>query len=274
VILETGLGGRLDATNAVDSSIAVITPVSLDHTRILGSTLREIASEKAGIIKNSHQKVVIAPQEKEVMDLMFQRCREFGVQPVPVYPEKYDNLKIGLKGKHQIINAATAMEAAAILRTMGLKISDEAMSKGLKHVRWPGRFELLMENPDVIVDCAHNGASAQALAQTLMEEYPHRRVILVLGISQDKDVKAICNSLRTSVAHIFLTRAHHPRAHSFVEAECKKYFGDKPFEIVESLPEALEKALQMADPQEVVLVTGSIFVVAEATSILINKARV
>ena len=274
VILETGLGGRLDATNAADSSIAVITPVSLDHTRILGPTLREIASEKAGIIKNSHQKVVIAPQEKEAMDIIFQRCREFGIHPVLVSMGNHQNLKIGLKGRHQMINAATAIEAARVLKTMGFKISDEAMGEGLIHVRWPGRFELLRENPDVIVDCAHNGASAQALSNTLMEVYPHRRVILVLGISQDKDAGAICNSLKDNVARIFLTRARHPRAHFFNQAEGKDYFGDKPFEIIESLDKALEKALQIADPQDVILVTGSIFVVAEARDILCTSIKV
>ena len=268
VILETGLGGRLDATNAVDSLIAVITSVSLDHTRILGSTLSKIALEKAGIIKNSHQKVVIAPQEKEAMDVVLARCREFGIEPVLVRSDKYEDLKIGLKGRHQRINAATAIEAVALLKTMGFTISDEATREGLKNVLWPGRFELLLPNPDVIVDCAHNGASAQALAQTLREEYPHRRVILVIGVSQDKDVGAICNALKDNVAHIFLTKARHPRAHSFKEAEGKDYFGDKPFEIIESLDEALEKALQIAGPQDVVLVTGSIFVVAEARDCL------
>ncbi len=268
VILETGLGGRLDATNAADSSIAVITPVSLDHTRILGPTLSKIASEKAGIIKNSHQKVVIAPQEKEAADVVLARCREFGIHPVLACMENHENLKIGLKGKHQMINAATAIEVAAVLKTMGFKISDEAMSEGLNHVRWPGRFELLLSNPDVIVDCAHNGASAQALAQTLMEAYPHRRVILVIGVSQDKDVGAICDSLKKSVARIILTKASHPRAHLFTQAEGKNYFGDKPFEIIESLPKSLEKALQIADPQDVILVTGSIFVVAETMDFL------
>jgi dihydrofolate synthase/folylpolyglutamate synthase len=275
VILETGLGGRLDATNAVDSSIAVITPVSLDHTRILGSTLSQIAFEKAGIIKNSHQKVVIAPQEKEVMDLLLLRCKEFGVQPVLVFPEKYENLKIGLKGKHQRINAAAAIEVVTILKSMGIKISDEAISEGLKNVLWPGRFELLRKNPDVIVDCAHNGASAQALSQTLMETYPHRRVILVLGISDDKDAGAICNFLKENVTRIILTQARHPRAHTFMQAECKGYFGIKPFEIIESLPKALEKALQIAGPQDVVLVAGSVFVVAEAisSSVIASEAK-
>ena len=268
VILETGLGGRLDATNAVDSSIAVITPVSLDHTRILGATVEKIALEKAGIIKDSQQKVVLAPQDKGVMELMLERCKEFGIQPAFVYSGILENFRIGLKGPHQIINAATAVETVTILRTMGFKISTEAIGDGLKHVRWPGRFELLQKNPDVIVDCAHNGASAQALSQTLMEEYPDRRVIVVLGISEDKDAKAVCGFLKENAAHIVLTKAQHPRAHSFTKAEGKDYFGDKSFEITESVPKALETALQLADPQDVVVVAGSIFVVAEAMDFL------
>ena len=271
VILETGLGGRLDATNAVDSSIAVITPVSLDHIRILGPALSQIAQEKAGIIKNSHQKVVVAPQEKEVMDIVLQRCRDLGVRPVLVCPEKYKNLKIGLKGKHQMINAATAVEAVALLKTMGVEISDEAIGRGLKNVIWPGRFELLRQDPDVIVDGAHNGASAQALSQTLQEEYPNSRIILVLGVSEDKDIAAICGHLKNNVAHIILTKARHPRAHFFSEAEAEDYFCGRPFEIIENLPKALEKALQIAGQQDMILVTGSIFIVAEAREYLAIK---
>ena len=273
VILETGLGGRLDATNAVDSSIAVITPVSLDHTRLLGTTIGQIAFEKAGIIKNSHQKVVIAPQENEAMDIIFKRCREFGIQPVLVDPGKYENLKIGLKGTHQMINAATAVEVTNILKTMGFSVNDEAMSAGLKNVLWPGRFELLRKNPDVIVDCAHNGASAYALSETLIKEYPQRRVILVLGISEDKDAGAICNNLKDNVGYFFLTKANHPRAHSFNDAEGKDYLGDKPFEITDSVAHALEKAWQIAGPQDVILVAGSVFVVAEAMDYLALKGR-
>ena len=273
VILETGLGGRLDATNAVGSALAIITPVSLDHTKILGETISQIAGEKAGIIKNSRQKVVIAPQEKEAMDVVLRRCREFGVEPILVRPEKYEDLKIALKGKHQVTNAATAIEAATLLKVMEFNISDEAVSGGLKNVYWPGRFELLKRNPDVIVDCAHNEASAQALSQTLMEEYPRRRVILVLGISQDKDAAAICDHLKDNVTRVILTRAAHPRAHVFTQVESKGYFGDKPFEIIENLDKALEKALQIAKPQDVIVVTGSIFVVAEAISCLSDKRK-
>jgi len=264
VILETGLGGRLDATNAADSLVAALTPVSLDHTRILGTHLSQIAMEKAGIIKNTRQKVVVAPQDKKVMDIVRARCREFAIEPVLVGPDKYKDLKIALKGKHQAVNAAVALEVAVVLKDTGFKISDEALMQGVKSVRWPGRFELLRKSPDVVVDCAHNAASAKALAQTLAEEYPSRRVFLVMGVSEDKDVQAISAHLKNSVAHIFLTQAQHPRAHVFTPAEAKNYFGGKPVEIVASLSKALQKTIQMAGAQDVVLVTGSIFLVAEA----------
>jgi len=263
VILETGLGGRLDATNACSSSVAVITPISLDHMRILGSTVSQIAVEKAGIIKDSHQKVVLAPQEKEVMDVILGRCIEFGVQPVLVGPGKFDHLQIGLKGRHQIINAAVAVKTAAVLRMSGLKISEEAVSKGLKNAVWPGRFELLRKSPDVIVDCAHNSASAKALAETLSVEYPGRRVIIVLGISEDKDAAAVCRHLKEGAALIILTKASHPRAHAFKDKEARDYLGDKAFEIIDSPADALKCALQTAGPKDVIVVTGSVFLVAE-----------
>ncbi len=268
IILETGLGGRLDATNAVDSLVAALTPVSFDHTRILGTQLSQIATEKAGIIKNARQKVVVAPQDKEVMDIVRARCRAFAIEPILVHPDKYKDLKIALKGKHQVVNAAVALEVAAVLKDTGFKISDEALVEGLKNVRWPGRFELLRARPDVVVDCAHNAASAQALAQTLVEEYPDRRVLLVMGVSEDKDARAMSAHLKNSVAHIFLTQAKHPRAHVFTPAEAQSYFGGQPVEIVASLPKALQKAMQMAGAQDVVLVTGSIFLVAEAIDCL------
>ena len=138
------------------------------------------------------------------------------------------NLKIGLKGRHQILNAATALEVVRLLNGMGFKISDDAMMKGLKNVRIGlSRFELFKKNPDVVVDCAHNEASAKALAQTLKEVYPHRRVILVLGISEDKDVAAICNHLKDNAAHIILTKADHPRAHHVLHCRREGLFWGK-----------------------------------------------
>jgi len=267
VILETGLGGRLDATNAVDSSVAVITPVSLDHTRILGTALKQIAFEKAGIIKDSHQKVVIAPQEKEALDVIQNRCREFGVEPILVDPDKYKKLEIGLHGSHQKINAACALEVLTVLMSMGFKISEEAIKQGLKNVYWPGRFERIKKDPDIIVDGAHNGASAQALAQTLISEYPQRRIILILGISEDKDAATICKPLKEISASIILTKAQHPRSHEFTQSEGRTYFGNLPLEITGSVAQAIEKALKLAKPQDIIVVTGSIFMVAEARRI-------
>jgi len=263
VILETGLGGRLDATNAVHSMLAIITPISFDHTKILGSTLTQIAIEKAGIIKNSHQQVVIAPQEKEAMDIILNRCKEIGIHPILVNPGKYKNLKPGLKGQHQILNASVAIEAMGVLRSLGYNISEESQHEGLKKVRWPGRFEIIRENPTVIVDGAHNEASARALAWTIRQEYPHRRIIMVLGISQDKDVMAICNQFKNIISHVILSKVHHPRAHIFTDAQ-GKIFGEKKYEIIEKLPNAIEKALKMAEAQDVIVITGSIFMVAEA----------
>ncbi len=264
VILETGLGGRLDATNAAPSLIAVITPISLDHVGILGPTLEKIAVEKAGIIKNSLQKVVIAPQDKEAMDVLLGRCREFGIQPHVVSLQGHENLKTGLKGRHQKLNAATALAALNILSGMGFEISAAAIAEGLKKVFWPGRFELLASRPDVIADGAHNKASASALVETLKEEYPGRRVVLILGVSKDKDVEGICAQLNSVAAEIILTKAVHSRAYSFVKAEGEKYFKGKPCELIGNLPQALEKALRMAGPEDVIVVTGSLFIVAEA----------
>ncbi|MDE2222122.1 MAG: bifunctional folylpolyglutamate synthase/dihydrofolate synthase [Candidatus Omnitrophica bacterium] len=263
-VLETGLGGRLDATNAAESLIGVITPVSLDHTHILGDTLGKIAAEKAGIIKNTFQRVVVAPQEKEAMDVILRRCREFGVQPVLVDPNKYKDLKVGLKGGHQLLNAATAIETASLLKGMGFRISEAAIASGLKNIQWPGRFELLRQSPDVIVDGAHNEASARVLAETLKQEHPEGRVLMVLGISQDKDIGAISRALAGAGEHFILTKANHPRAYAFKEEECRKYFGGKTFEIIDHLPKAVSRALAIAQPQDVIVVAGSLFAAAEA----------
>ncbi len=264
VVLETGLGGRLDATNAVDAIITVLTPISMDHVNILGPTLTHIAAEKAGIVKHSYQEVVVAPQEKEAMDVIINRCREFGIAPLMVVPEKYKDLKIALRGAHQTVNAATALNVIEVLKKHGVKISEEAITDGLKHVRWSGRFEVIRENPLVVVDCAHNAASAKALAQALNDVYPYRRVIMVLGVSADKDVAKICSHLKENAAHVILTKADHPRAHTFTDKEAKQYFGSKPYTLIPDVPSALKEALRLTKTEDMIVVTGSIFIVAQA----------
>ncbi len=273
VILETGLGGRLDATNAADAMLAVITPISLDHTKILGKTLDKIAAEKAGIIKHTKMQVVIAPQDKQAMDVLLARCQEFGIIPTHVNPSLVQDKHIALKGAHQAVNAACALQAIDVLKHLGFKVEDEVIREGLSHVRWSGRFEVIQDNPTVVVDCAHNVASAKALAQTVIDVYPYRRVILVLGVSTDKDVARICLQLKDSAAQIILTQANHPRAHAFSDSEVKDYFEGKPWSIVPDLKQAIAAAFKAAKKEDVILVTGSVFVVAQAiTSVIASEA--
>ncbi len=273
-IIETGLGGRLDATNAADALINVITPISLDHTHLLGNTLAAIAAEKAGIIKHTHSSVVIAPQEREAMDVLLRRCKEFGITPHLVNPAEIQDKHIALKGAHQTVNAATALAVVDLLKRGHAAISDEAITEGLKNIRWSGRFEEIRQDPTVVVDCAHNAASARALAQTLMDVYPYRPVILVLGVSEDKDVAAICNQLKDSATKIILTKANHPRAHCFNAKEAEDYFKGKAWSLEPDLKQALGKALKAAQQDDVILVTGSVFTVGQAMEHLCTNTKV
>ena len=262
-VLETGLGGRLDATNAFDSQLAVLTPISLDHTKILGSSLKQIAQEKAGIIKNSKQTVIIAPQPEDVMEILKNRCREFGIEPLMVHPTRYQHLKTALKGQHQSINAACALTVIEHLIQQKAVIPQESIEEGLKHVRWQGRFEVLKEKPTVVVDGAHNPASAEALAKTILDEYPRRRVILVLGLSADKDIQAIFDPLKLISDTIILTKANHPRCHEFSRQQAHDLFKGKEWFLTENVKDALSLAISKAHKEDVIVATGSLFVVAE-----------
>lgn len=268
VILETGLGGRLDATNAAESVIAVITPISIDHTKILGKTLDKIAAEKSGIIKSSRQRVIIAPQPQEALDVILKRCREFGIPPIIVDPAKHAGLPIALKGEHQQVNAAAALSVVELLRHWAVKISDEAVHKGLSAARWPGRFERIAQGPDVVIDGAHNAASAGALARTLNGEYAGRTIVAVVGISKDKDIKAFIETVRGFAAAVVLTQAAHSRAYKFTPVQAKKLLEETPWVIAPDMAAAIQTAKEKAGQDGVVIITGSIFAIAEARSLL------
>ena len=188
VVLETGLGGRLDSTNIVRPRVSVLTPIDLDHQEWLGSSLTEIASEKAGIIKPGVP-VVSAPQHKVVAEVLTRFATqknasiEFITRPV-------ENFAISLAGSHQKLNAALALAA---LQAAGIDISDEAISRGLGSVVWPGRFQMLSGN--CILDGAHNEAAAQRLVLTWCEAFGSARPTIILGVLKDKDMTAICRAL-------------------------------------------------------------------------------
>ena len=277
-VLETGLGGRLDATNAVDALVSVITPISYEHTQKLGKTLRKIAGEKAGIIKNPGLIVISAAQKKEAGDVIRKRCRlcraklyEAGRQirfrkeksgfAVRSFFGAHEGLRIQLLGRHQIENAALSVAAVGALSLHGAIISSRAVKMGLRNARWPGRCEVVAKNPVVILDGAQNTASAAAIKQAVRDNFKYRRLILVLGISDDKDISGVCRQLYPLADEIVLTRANSSRATD--PKLLVKYFKGKRTHATKSVKEAKGLARRLASKEDLVLVTGSLFVVGE-----------
>ncbi len=284
-VLEVGLGGRLDATNVVAPEVAVITSLSYDHTQILGSTLAQIAAEKAGIIKPGVP-VVCAPQEEEAIQVIAERARALGAtlllagrdwswsgsrQNLTVQTpfDTYEGLEVALLGPHQLENAAVAVAAIDLLRAQKrVDLGLEEVRLGLKQVRWPGRAEILRRNPTVVVDGAHNGESADFLARTLKGEFRHNRLFLILGTSADKDIAAIVGALAPLADVVGVTRSKHPRAAppEALARELARF--DRAPVLFPDVGAALGEFLGQAGPDDLICVTGSLYLVAEAREFL------
>jgi dihydrofolate synthase/folylpolyglutamate synthase len=204
-VLETGLGGRLDATNALESDVAAITPIALDHQKWLGETLAEIAAEKAGIIK-TQTPVVCARQAPQAEKVIRARARECGA-PVQFVSEPYEQSPIALRGSYQKQNAALAIAA---LRAARIDISDLAIARGLAAVEWPARFQSWDER--TIIDGAHNPAAARVLAQTWRETFGGERATLILAVLSDKNLRGICEALAPIANFVFLPKIRSERA--------------------------------------------------------------
>jgi len=285
-VLETGLGGRLDATNVANPYVCAITPISYEHTQKLGNTLRQIATEKAGIIKvrqvaksPSQQLIVIsAPQEEEAAEVIRKRCQEVGAKLYEVGKDityqaidkrfiikgifcGYPDLEIRLLGRHQLINATVALGVIEALRLYDINMSVDSMRGGLYNTLWPGRCEVISRDPLVILDGAQNVASGSALKETIRENLKYKKLILVLGISNDKDIEGICNVLYDLADEIILTKSNNPRA---VEPErLAQYFGTKHIYITSNAKEASFLSKRIARKEDLILVCGSLFVVGE-----------
>ena len=290
-VLETGLGGRLDATNVVNALVSVLTPISYEHMQKLGETLKAIAAQKAGIIKvhssqfTVHSPVVItAPQEEEAIKVIRKKCKKVGAKLSEIGKDiryrktkngfsvkgiygRYADLRIRLIGSHQLINAVVAISAVRALQSYSIKVGIDSIRRGLYNTVWPGRCEVLSRNPLVVLDGAQNLASAGALKEAVKENFNYGRLILVLGISNDKDRAGICGQLDELADEIILTKADSPRA---VEPGClAKYFKDKKTHIAGTVKEALGLAVKKANARDLVLVTGSLFVAGEARKLFI-----
>ena len=281
-VVEGGMGGRLDATNIIMPLCCGITQISFEHTQKLGNTLREIAAEKAGIIKEGGI-CVSSLQDNSARDVIRETCakkhcklyevgrdlhfneerfnfpigQEFSVTGIF---EKYPSLEVGLLGEHQFMNAATAIGLIESLRFYDIIIKDSAIRSGLRNVKWPGRLQILQNNPYIVLDGAQNRASAKALKAAIKRIFKYNRLILVLGISKDKDIKGICEELEPISDEIILTKASLPRGE---EPVVIKRNIAKAARLASSIEEAMNTAEGISAPSDLILVTGSLFVVGE-----------
>ena len=282
-VLETGLGGRLDATNVVEPEVCVITSVSFDHMDVLGDTLTQIATEKAGIIK-SGSVVVCSLQSPESMKVIERTCHERGARLVSIGDEvnwhqkgfssegqsfqltgitgKYD-LYISLLGEHQLENAATAVVSAEVLAELGTKISPRSIITGLGQLEWPGRLQILQQEPWVVVDGAHNADSARRLAEALERYFDFDQLILIFGASADKNIAGMVAELAPTSSTVIVTRSQHPRAVEPARLAGEFSKGGITPIVTENVTSAVELALDRATPGDLICATGSLFIVAE-----------
>ncbi|MFP3854072.1 MAG: bifunctional folylpolyglutamate synthase/dihydrofolate synthase [Anaerolineales bacterium] len=286
-VFEVGLGGRLDSTNVLTPIVSVITSLSYDHTHVLGDTLAEIAAEKAGIIKKGVP-VVSANQPAEAervlqqiahergspleiigRDWHYQRgARDLSGQSIRIWSQGEAQesgvlLRLPLLGDHQLENAVVAFAALKHTSKGGFTLEEDDIRRGFDRVDWPGRFQVLQSQPALVVDSAHNGASAKELRRTLTAFFPKSRVHMIFGASEDKDIEGMLNELGPVVSRVTFTRASHPRAAKPAAMTAIAEGKIKEVECIDDVREALSSAMEEASPEDVVLVTGSLFVVGE-----------
>jgi dihydrofolate synthase/folylpolyglutamate synthase len=282
-VLETGLGGRLDATNVVHSEVCAITSISLDHMEVLGDSLARIAAEKTGIIK-PRSIVICALQTPEALAVIKRACQDKGARLIEVGKDvtwqrkssslagqsfqlkgtMYDHeFTIPLLGEYQLENAAIAVATLEALTERGVKILPVHIVHGLAQVHWPGRLQVLEHEPLLIVDGAHNADSAKRLMQALRQYFSFERLILIVGTSYDKDVSGIVQELSPLPSTIIATRSRNPRAleTARLAAEFSKW-GITP-KVAENVTAAVGLARDLAMPKDLICATGSLFVVAE-----------
>lgn len=302
-VVEVGLGGTWDATNVVRPQVAVVTPISLDHTAVLGDTLEEIAAEKAGIVKEGAV-VVTAVQPEPVAAVVLQRCAEAGVRvaregvdfgvesrqvavggqlvTVQGLAGRYEDLVLPLHGEHQAHNAAVAVAAVeAFIGGGDSALEPDVVRTALADVDSPGRLEVLRPSPTILVDAAHNPAGTAALVAAVEEEFAFSELVGVVGVLADKDAGTMLELLEPVLDEIVVTRSASPRAVPVDElaALAEEVFGEDRVHAVERLDDALQLAVDRSESRAAdglgagVLVTGSVTVVGEARALLVRDRR-
>ncbi|MGH9600885.1 MAG: bifunctional folylpolyglutamate synthase/dihydrofolate synthase [Terriglobales bacterium] len=290
-VLEVGMGGRLDATNVVEPVVSVITDVALDHQKYLGSTISEIAGEKAGIIRE-HGVVVTLPQHPQANDVIGNTILERnarGVSAVPYVPpvspgaggvaESYPLQVLGetvtirspLIGRHQLRNVALAIAAAVELNAAGFALTARDVERGIRETRWRGRFQRIAATagtPEYVLDAAHNPAGAWALRSTLSERYAERPITLVFGAMRDKAIAEMAEVLFPLAAHVIATRAENPR--SATPEEVRDAAARTGVEVLcePDMRAALARARSITPKDGVMVIAGSIYILGEALAII------
>ena len=287
-VIEVGMGGRLDATNVITPLVSVITNIGIEHTEYLGTTLAEIAAEKAGIIKPGIP-VVTAEGQPEAAAVIERTAavkgarvirleREFRAENVSSGAEgafdyrgmsaSYQGLRLCMLGRHQVDNACLALAAIECLRDCGMDIGEGALRRGLERTQWEGRMERVWQKPDIYLDGAHNPASAKRLAETIRALLPaYRRLVLVIGILGDKDLRAIAAEIVPLAGLVVATRPEYSRALDVqtLAAELRKLHGSVLS--AETVGEAVQTARDRASEDDLILVTGSLYVVGDARAL-------
>jgi dihydrofolate synthase/folylpolyglutamate synthase len=292
-VIEVGMGGRLDSTNVITPLVSVITNIDLEHTEFLGGTLELIAAEKAGIIKQGVPVVTGAkqPEARRVIEeaasgagsALYLLGRDFsGSSALSGKEQQFDysgidtslaGAAISLKGRYQIDNACLALAALECMRAAGVRIDEGALRRGLRQAYWEGRLEQVAARPDIYLDGAHNPASARELAGALRElKAAYRRVVLVIGVLADKDFRSIAAELVPLADRVIVTKPAYSRAldPETLAGEIGKLHTD--VSTAGNVAQAIDRARERAGTDELILVTGSLYVVGDARAAILGSA--
>ncbi|ERI89599.1 protein FolC [Clostridiales bacterium oral taxon 876 str. F0540] len=295
-VVEVGLGGRLDSTNVIIPVLSIITSISYDHMKILGNTLAEIAYEKAGIIKEGIP-LVMYPQLEESYKVIKKICEDRNSKLIEVKEqsvrfidvinhnqnllqeieintdEKYYKVDLSLLGKHQLLNCAVALHAVEELNKLGANLCEADIINGLNKVKWPGRLEIMSDNPLVVIDGAHNIDGIRKLAESIDYYFKYNDIILILGILADKQVEAMINVIAPKAKKIIAVTPNSERAELAKDLSEEIMKVNKNVEVIEDYAKAYEKALRYCNKEDMLLISGSLYMIGDMRKIIKNYQK-
>ncbi|PYV63005.1 MAG: bifunctional folylpolyglutamate synthase/dihydrofolate synthase, partial [Acidobacteria bacterium] len=283
-ILETGLGGRLDATTAAKARLVAITPIAVDHQDYLGETIESIAAEKAAIIRHGTT-AIVAPQGREALEVIVQQCKACEVQPsidecsarvegiladgrvrvtFETKRERYENVLLGLRGRHQVTNVSVAIRLAESLAASRFEIDRSAIIEGIETASHAGRLEFFEGRPSFLFDGAHNPSGARALREYL-DEFVRVPLTLIFGVMRDKDIEEMAQILFPAANHLILTQPDNPRAATveMLERIASRLFNAEKISLASSVSDAIHIAQELTPATGVICVSGSLYLIGE-----------